>query len=93
MAVNTFVRNHACSLRVEGVANEKDCIDWGVVVDCCKSGGRNYIRNDLPGTKWRKGLWFIVFKVAERRMLLRRHMHGCRIEMGGVEARCRIITS
>jgi hypothetical protein len=69
-------RTSCCSLRVEGVGNEKDCIDWCDVVDCCKSGDRNYIRDDLPGAKWRKGLWFIVFKVAEQRMLLRRRMHG-----------------
>jgi len=56
--------------------NEKDCIVWCVIVDCCKSGDRHYICDDLRGTKWRQGLWLIVFKVAEQRMLLRRRVYG-----------------
>ena len=73
--------------------NEKDCIHWCVVVDCCKSCDRNYLRGNLPGARRRKGLWFIVFDVTERRLRLRRHMHGCRNEMGGVGTWCKLISA
>jgi len=59
-----------CSLRLEGVRNEKDFIDYRVVVNCCKSGDRNYVCGHVSGTKRRKGLRFSVFKVAERGILL-----------------------
>ena len=65
-----------CSVKAKELENEKDCIDWCVVVDCCKSGDRNYVCGYLPGAKRRKDLRFSVFKVAEWRMLLRRQVHG-----------------